>query len=65
MCAICDGVERYTERAWKYGPWITLYIGKDGYDSCYILAQGDERTEPYYPKFCPECGRPVNGYGDD
>lgn len=34
---------------------VNMVIEPDGRIS--IVGLGDGRTDPYYPKFCPECGR--------
>ncbi len=39
------------------GGWVGLYYGVDEFDKPYLFAEADDDTDPYYPKFCPECGR--------
>ncbi len=39
------------------GPWIQLKCGVDDEDHIFLIACGEDYTERYYPKFCPECGR--------
>ncbi len=39
------------------GEWTTLYIGVDPKGHPVLRACGDDCTDDYYPKFCPECGR--------
>lgn len=39
------------------GPWSWLKACKDKDNRLALYAVGDEDTELYYPKFCPECGR--------
>lgn len=38
-------------------PWTTLECGVDNEDRLFLIACGEDETEHYYPKFCPECGR--------
>lgn len=40
--------------------WTVLYIGVDRNGRLRITASGDDRAD-YYPKYCPECGRPLWG----
>lgn len=39
------------------GGWTTLERGVDKDNRTFIVAVGDDETDRYYPKFCPECGR--------
>lgn len=39
------------------GGWTTLYIGVDRIGHTVLRACGEDCTDDYYPKFCPECGR--------
>lgn len=39
------------------GGWTSLYIGIDPNGRTIMRACGDDYTDNYYPKFCPECGR--------
>ncbi len=39
------------------GAYSSLSIGVDASGKLIILGGGDDDTEPYYPKYCPECGR--------
>ena len=39
------------------GGWTCLYIGLDPNGRTVMRACGDDYTNNYYPKFCPECGR--------
>jgi len=39
------------------GIWTSLRHGVDNYGQFFIFAKGEEESERYYPKFCPECGR--------
>ena len=37
--------------------WTLLAIGVDQSGNVVMRACGDDYTEDYYPKYCPECGR--------
>ena len=39
------------------GSYTKLYIGVDEKGKVCIRACGDDYTDNYYPKYCPECGR--------
>lgn len=39
------------------GPWTWLRACKDKDNRLALYGVGDDYTELYYPKFCPECGR--------
>lgn len=39
------------------GCWVDMRLGVDEYGRVYMYATADDDTDPYYPKFCPECGR--------
>ncbi len=39
------------------GPYIELYAVLDENFKLYIEASAEDFAGPYYPKFCPECGR--------
>lgn len=70
-CTLCsikpffydDGVEglRYSQyessKVLSAGPWTWIKACKDEDNRLALYAVGDENTELYYPKFCPECGR--------
>lgn len=45
------------------GDWIGLFKGIDPEGELIIFAEGDMRTDFYYPKFCPECGRDLRKKG--
>lgn len=42
------------------GSWTSLCIGVDRDGNTVLRAFGDGIAE-YYPKFCPECGRKLEG----
>jgi len=42
------------------GGWTGLRACKDWNDKLAIYAVGDEYSDLYYPKFCPECGRELD-----
>lgn len=39
------------------GGWTDVRIGVDRNGRIAIIGCGDDYTDHYYPKFCPECGR--------
>lgn len=43
-----------------FGGWTSVYVAKDENDKVYIYGCGDDYTENYYPKYCPECGRKLH-----
>ena len=42
------------------GSWTMLYACKDRHGMLALYGCGDDETEFYYPKFCPECGRKLS-----
>ena len=42
------------------GQWTTMYIGVDEHGRLRLTARGDGCAD-YFPKYCPECGRKLNG----
>lgn len=42
------------------GGWTNVKIGVDKNGRVAIMGCGDDYTDHYYPKFCPECGRRLN-----
>ena len=42
------------------GGWTEVRAGKDKDNKVIIYGQGDGTTEPYHPKYCPECGRKLH-----
>ena len=42
------------------GGWSSLYIGVNHSGRIVMRACGDDYTDDYYPKYCPECGRKLN-----
>lgn len=43
------------------GGWTIVSIGVDKNGRIAIMGEGDDYTDHYYPKFCPECGRKLKG----
>lgn len=43
------------------GAWTSLKIGVDEEGRICMRALGDGYTENYYPKYCPNCGRKLQG----
>ena len=37
--------------------WAQLHYGVDRNGRPFIIAVGDDVSDYYYPKYCPECGR--------
>ncbi len=48
---------RESTRPIACGTWTMLKVGKDKDDRLFIIACEDFEVEPYYPIYCPECGR--------
>ena len=66
MCQLCE--RKYDESAvvsfhkenrqlLAGDSWTALEGGVDEEDRLFLIACGEDETERYYPKFCPECGR--------
>ena len=43
-----------------YGGWTSLFIGANASGQIIMCACGDDFTDDYHPKFCPECGRELS-----
>ena len=39
------------------GAYAALYMGVDENANLKMYASGENNSDDYYPKFCPECGR--------
>lgn len=39
------------------GGWSGLYRAVDSANQLFLFGAGDGETKPYYPNFCPNCGR--------
>lgn len=39
------------------GGWTVMYIGVNEGGDVVMRACGDDYTDDYFPKYCPECGR--------
>lgn len=39
------------------GNYVALIRGVDEDNRIFLIAQAEDDTDRYYPKFCPECGR--------
>lgn len=42
------------------GGWTNVFAAKDENNKVCIYGLGDDYTENYYPKYCPECGRKLH-----
>ena len=71
MCDFCDirydasatlDSEREKRQSLVYGFWATLIHGIDKNNRAFIVACGDDESDYYYPKFCPECGRRLSNH---
>jgi len=70
MCKICgikaqfynDGCFNYYDSSISLakGGWTSLCAGKDENDKVVMYGYGDGKTDLYYPKYCPECGRKLH-----
>lgn len=38
------------------GRYARIVAGRDAIGRIYVEGVGDDRTDRYYPKFCPNCG---------
>ena len=54
MCEFCNTKK---EIPIEKGYNINLLIGKDTENKLYFRAVGEDYTDMYYPKYCPECGK--------
>jgi hypothetical protein len=54
MCKFCDAKH---EIEIESGFNTSLLIGKDADNQIYLRACGEDYTDKYYPKYCPECGK--------
>jgi len=66
MCEFCD--LRYDESG-RYsrdkqrtttvvdGAWTSIVRGVEPNNRLFLEGVGDDTTDRYYPKYCPECGR--------
>ena len=63
FCSMTPTIEDWGYRNWDneiqltFSGWTTLYIGVDEVGKVCMRAYGDDYTDNYYPKYCPECGR--------
>ena len=69
-CKYCNKKPKYSSNSYGYlfldtdeeiarGEWAyaALYIGVDENGNLRMFASGENDSDGYYPKFCPECGR--------
>ncbi len=42
------------------GGSTALYVGVDADCTLFMQAVGEDESDRYYPKFCPECGRQLH-----
>lgn len=63
FCSMTPTIEDWGYNNWDneiqlaIGGWTALYIGVDEVGKICMRASGDDYTDNYYPKYCPECGR--------
>ena len=61
MCKICENeIKSQIETIIEKGYDTYLVTGIDENLKLYFKAIGDDETDKYYPKYCPECGRFLN-----
>lgn len=57
-CEFCDINQcEEPERKVVDGMWAQLMADFDKSGRVFLYASGDDYSDPYYPKYCPECGR--------
>ena len=66
-CKYCGRIPAFDSYGWfndfdnrdtvATGAYSALYIGIDKDGRLIMQGSGDDSTEYYYPKYCPECGR--------
>ena len=53
-CKFCNiEQEIQLEKGW----YVSLLIGEEKSGKLYFRASGEDYTDKYYPKYCPECGK--------
>ena len=52
--------EFYNQILLASGGWTALYIGVNKTGETVMRASGEDLTDNYYPKYCPECGRKLS-----
>lgn len=57
MCDFCDATIGEEEKVIASGDYSELIRFFDINGRLYLIGSGDDYTEWYYPKYCPECGR--------
>lgn len=67
MCDFCERKVRLTKSGQYFhstngeivaeGLYVDLSLGVDRNNNVCMWATGEDRTDYYYPKYCPECGR--------
>ena len=61
MCKMCENkIKSQVETIIEKGYDTYLVTGIDENLRLYFKAIGDDETDKYYPKYCPECGRKLN-----
>ena len=60
MCKICENKIKSQVTTIANGYNTYLDMGIDENLRLYFKAIGDDETDKYYPKYCPECGRKLN-----
>lgn len=57
MCAYCNPREMGSRFLVADGGYTSLYLEIIDEDRIGMYGVGDDYTDYYFPKFCPECGR--------
>ena len=60
MCKMCENKIKSQVITITNGYNTYLDVGIDENLRLYFKAIGDDETDKYYPKYCPECGRKLN-----
>ena len=58
MCRFCSAEKRpaYPQEVVP-GMWARLFFDFDESGRLFFYAEGEDTSDYYYPKFCPECGK--------
>jgi len=72
MCSFCNKkydpskairFEREGRVSMSYDGYTGLKCGVDENGCMFIIAVGEDESDRYYPKFCPECGQKLKTHG--
>lgn len=49
--------QKGSEEMLEGGGWTALMVGAEPDGTLYLSAKGEDESDHYHPKFCPECGQ--------